>query len=68
MTEQAYFKAMDAANYLGISKATFWRWRQKGLIFPVFVEGVQRFRKVDLDKIFEQKNSTHGSEYVKKNY
>lgn len=55
MSERAYFRAMDAANYLGISKATFWRWRQKGLILPVFVEGVQRFRKVDLDNIFETK-------------
>ena len=55
MSERAYFRAMDAANYLGISKATFWRWHQKGLILPVFVEGAQRFRKVDLDNIFETK-------------
>lgn len=53
MTE--YLSTVKAAEYLGISRTTFWRLRKKYPIRAYFFEvSVPRFKRSDLDEWAEQ--------------
>lgn len=51
--EQGYFDANKAADYLGVGRATFWRWRKKYHIRPIVVDGIIRYSKKTLDEFME---------------
>lgn len=48
---QGYFNVGDAANYCGVSRSTFDKWRKDGIITPRIVCGVVRYARADLDKM-----------------
>lgn len=50
-----YLKAAQAAEYLGISRSTFWRMRKNYPIKAYFFEAsVPRYKRSDLDEWAEQ--------------
>lgn len=50
-----YLKATQAADYLGVSRTTFWRMRKNYPIKAYFFEvSVPRFKRSDLDEWAEQ--------------
>ena len=50
-----YLKATQAADYLGVSRTTFWRMRKNYPIRAYFFEvSVPRFKRSDLDEWAEQ--------------
>lgn len=40
---QEGFNVTGAYEYVGVGPTTFWKWRKKGLIKPVFIDGIQLF-------------------------
>lgn len=56
---QEYFNGQEAANYLGLSKTTFWRLRQRHKIRSFEIDGILRWKKSDLDEFIE-KNAIKG--------
>lgn len=48
-----YLDATAAADHLGVSLATLYRWRRKGVVPYVKVVGSIRFRRTDLDQMME---------------
>ncbi|AYC66208.1 helix-turn-helix domain-containing protein [Lactobacillus delbrueckii subsp. bulgaricus] len=49
-----YLKAAQAAEYLGISRTTFWRLRRDYPLKAYFFEASPRFKRSDIDKWAEQ--------------
>ena len=51
-TEQAILlNQKEASRYLGISRQTMYRWAVAGVVSPVVINGVHRFRRSDLDQL-----------------
>lgn len=49
-----YLTATKAAEYLGISRSTFWRLRKEYPIDAYFFEASPRFKRSDIDKWAKQ--------------
>lgn len=47
--QQEYFNGEEAANYLGVSPTTFWRWRKEGGIKAHVNGNIVRYKKSDLE-------------------
>jgi hypothetical protein len=41
----------DAARLLGLSRQTIFRWSRLGILSPVVIAGVRRYRYADLEKL-----------------
>lgn len=41
----------EASRLFGVSRYTLWRWARDGLIQPVVIRGVRRYRLADLEKL-----------------
>ena len=41
----------EASRLIGVSRYTFWRWVRAGVIQPVMVRGVPRYRVTDLERL-----------------
>ena len=41
----------DAARLLGLSRQTIFRWSRVGILSPVVIAGVRRYRYADLEKL-----------------
>jgi len=50
----AAFNRDDAANYCGFSRSTLLRFRDKGWVKPIDVEGRPKYRRRDLDKLLDR--------------
>ncbi len=50
---QGYFNIGEAANYCGISRSTFDKWRKEGRIAPHIINGIVRFARSDLDRMMQ---------------
>lgn len=42
---------VEASRLIGVSRYTLWRWVRDGVIQPVMVRGVARYRISDLEKL-----------------
>lgn len=51
---QEYFNATEAANYLGVSRATFLKYRQRHRIKSLEIDGIRRWKRSDLDEFIER--------------
>lgn len=49
-----YLKAAQAAEYLGVSRTTFWRLRKEHPLNAYFFEASPRYKRSDLDEWAEQ--------------
>ena len=58
-TLQEYFNATEAADILGMSPTTFWRFRQEHNVPVHVIEGMKRYKKSELIKCVED-NSVRG--------
>ena len=58
-TLQEFLNANEAANVLGMSLTTFWRYRQKYPVPVYVIDGVKRYKKSELIKCVED-NSVRG--------
>lgn len=58
-TLQEFLNANEAANVLGMSLTTFWRYRQKYPVPVYVIDGVKRFKKSELIE-FVEKHSIKG--------
>ncbi|MCT3493743.1 helix-turn-helix transcriptional regulator [Lactobacillus delbrueckii] len=45
-----FLTATAAAEYLGVSRSTFWRLRKEYPVSAYFFESVSRFKRSDLDE------------------
>lgn len=44
----------DAAKYLGVSRRTFYRWKEKGIVKVYTLgPGIKRVKREDLDRLLE---------------
>lgn len=43
-----FFTTAQVKSLFGISTSTAWRWRQAGLITPIKVAGLMRYRKAEI--------------------
>ncbi len=54
--QKEYFRAKEAAGYLGIGLSTVWLFAKQGLLKPIKItERVSVFRKKDLDEFVESR-------------
>lgn len=49
-----YLKTTQAAEYLGVSRTTFWRLRKEHPIRAYFFEASPRFKRSDIDEWAKQ--------------
>lgn len=56
-SSREYLKKGEAANYLGVSATTFWRWRinPENKIHSYTIDGMTLYKKSDLDDFYERK-------------
>lgn len=45
--------ATEAAKRLGVSRITFWRWVKNGVIVPVLIGKIKKYRSSDIDKFIK---------------
>lgn len=57
--QQEYLNGTEAANYLGVSSTTFWRWKKKYKIKTRVIDDIVRYKKSDLEE-FIKKHSVEG--------
>ena len=53
VTPKEWYKIEEAAQYLGVSRRTIYKWCEEGRL-PTYILGerrTRRFRKADLDKV-----------------
>lgn len=51
--QREWLNGTEAANYLGVSNTTFWRWKKAGKI-KAYVNGdIVRYKKSDLEEYME---------------
>lgn len=53
-TLMEFLNANDAANVLGMSKTTFWRFRQEHNVPVYVIDGMKRYKKSDLLRFIEE--------------
>lgn len=51
---QEYLSTVKAAEYLGVSRTTFWRLRKEHPIRAYFFEASPRFKRSDIDEWAKQ--------------
>lgn len=51
---QEYLSTVKAAEYLGVSRTTFWRLRKEHPIRAYFFEASPRFKRSDIDERAKQ--------------
>lgn len=49
-----YLSHSEAAAYLGVAESTLYGWVSQGKIIPLKVGGLNRYRRVDLDRFLEE--------------
>lgn len=53
---QHYYNATEACQFLGVSQATFWKWKKKyPELNPIMVDGICRFAREDLINFMNEK-------------
>lgn len=52
--QQEYFNGKEAANYLGVSQTTFWRWKNKYNIKVIVIDDIDRYKKSDLEDFMKE--------------
>jgi len=55
---EEWFTIKEATNYLSISEPTLYRWMRQGKVTFYKVGDATRFKKKDLDQVFEKHTST----------
>ncbi|MCT7733069.1 MAG: helix-turn-helix domain-containing protein, partial [Lactobacillus crispatus] len=51
-----YYNATEACQFLGVSQATFWKWKKKyPELKPIMVDGICRFAREDLINFMNEK-------------
>jgi excisionase family DNA binding protein len=55
MVDQAWFSVQDAAQYLGVSRPTIYRWSKEGKL-PIYkiAAGVARVKKEDIEQLLAE--------------
>jgi excisionase family DNA binding protein len=61
--EAVWFSIPEAAEYLGISEPTIYRWMREGKLSFYKVGDSTRFKKENLDMVFEKHTGTHEADY-----
>lgn len=56
--EQTWYTAQQAAEKIGVSKNTLWRWEKLGYLVPTRVGRSTRYRAVDVLNLLKGDNST----------
>lgn len=56
--EQTWYTAQQAAEKIGVSKNTLWRWEKLGYLVPTRVGRSTRYRAVDVLNLLKGNNST----------
>jgi excisionase family DNA binding protein len=62
--DKDWFTVEEAADYLGVSEPTVFRWMKDGILSFYKVGGATRFRKEGLDAIFEKTTGRKEAEAV----
>lgn len=53
---QQYYNTTEAGEFLGVSQATFWKWKKKyPELKPIMVDGICRFAREDLINFMNEK-------------
>ncbi len=58
-----WFTIPQAAEYLGVSEPTVYRWMREGKLSFYKVGDSTRFKRENLDMVFEKHTGTHEAEY-----
>ena len=56
--EQTWYTAQQAAEKIGVTKNTLWRWEKLGYLVPTRVGRSTRYRAVDVLNLLKGNNST----------
>lgn len=51
---ERYFTTKQVREIFQVAHQTLWRWEKAGILKPIKIGGLNRYRKTDLDKLTEQ--------------
>lgn len=61
--QSTWFTIPEAAGYLGVSEPTVYRWMREGKLSFYKVGDATRFKKENLDMVFEKHTGAHEADY-----
>ncbi len=48
---EAFLTEPQVRKLLNVSEATMWRWKKNGVLVPVQIAGLNRYKKSDIDRL-----------------
>ncbi|WP_423128231.1 helix-turn-helix domain-containing protein [Gaoshiqia sp. Z1-71] len=51
---EKYRTADEVSDYLGVTRVTLWQWAKKGILKPLKIGNVLRYRQSDIDAAFSR--------------
>ena len=52
--QREWLNGTEAANYLGVSDTTFWRWKNKYGVKATVIDDIVRYKKSDLEDFMKE--------------